>query len=156
MEGLPSRTPAWLLSTSQPTSTPARRAFAASGSVCTMSPIAERRTIKTFMSRNSGLGTGDSIFLNRRASSRVTSARVPSPESRVPDPFDQIRRRMVLRITDDHGAAAIGRDRGSFGHGLGGVVGSLGVDVGPQSPDETRGRILAEDDDGIHAAQRGH
>ena len=43
---------------------------------------------------------------------------------------------------------------GALGHGLLGVVGALGVDVGPEARDERVGAVLVEDDHAVHGAQR--
>ena len=44
----------------------------------------------------------------------------------------QIARRVILRIADDRGASAVGRDDRSLGHGVDRVVGAFAVHVGPK------------------------
>src|SRR5215471_21323419 len=116
-----------------------------------MSPIAERRTIRRRM-KGGALGAGRwALEEARRMLARPTSGS-PSASRLAPiapriarcarNALDQIRCRVILRISDDDRAPAVGGDGGALGHRLSGVVGAFRMDIRTQSRDQTGGKVL--------------
>src|SRR6266540_5536452 len=72
------------------------------------------------------------------------------------DHADQVARGMSLGIARDGHAAARGEYRRPLGHGLGGVVGALGVDVRSECGHEAFRRVVVEDHHGGHRLEGCH
>jgi hypothetical protein len=68
----------------------------------------------------------------------------------------QIARRVVLRVADNRGAAAVGLHDRAFGHALDGVIGPFAVDVGSQPGEQVADRVVVEDHDVVDAPQCLH
>ena len=80
----------------------------------------------------------------------------PSPVSAcLPDPLDECRARVILGVAADMGAAAVGGDKIALGNRLGGVVGSLGVNVRAETIEEPAHMLASEDHDEINGSQAG-